>query len=338
MPDLTLVFDLDVAEGLRRVRARRGALGRLRSVRAARDRVSRAGPEGLLGDPRSGARSRRPDRRRPSRGGRRRRRSGRSSPAGSASRRRDLAGRARGLGPASSVSQGAVAALQRAIAQVVPGPCLRLRRVRGRPAPHGDGLRPGGLFPEDGCGTCATCRRVAADRRHLSRLPRAQPTPPRDDAKGLPTIRIEQVRELERAQALAPFEGPPEGVHPGRRRAHDPADRAGPPQDARGAAAPDASRPDPPEPAGPAADGPLALSARAVRPSRRPRGGGAPREPWRPGRRQRAARASRAGPAGPGTRARPRRAPGSPGGGACPRGGTARRVSAPRSTPCPSTA
>jgi DNA polymerase-3 subunit delta' len=61
------------------------------------------------------------------------------------------------------------------------------------------------LCPARGCGTCGICRRVAAGQ-HPDCLV-IVPTPPRENPKGAPMIRIEQVRELERAAALAPLEG-----------------------------------------------------------------------------------------------------------------------------------
>jgi DNA polymerase-3 subunit delta' len=56
-----------------------------------------------------------------------------------------------------------------------------------------------------GCGTCAACRRVAAGQHPDCQV--FLPTPPRDNPKGAPMIRIEEIRQLERTAALAPFEG-----------------------------------------------------------------------------------------------------------------------------------
>jgi DNA polymerase-3 subunit delta' len=56
-----------------------------------------------------------------------------------------------------------------------------------------------------GCGACATCRRVAAGQYPDCQV--LTPTPPRDNPKGVPTLRIEQIRELARTAALAPLEG-----------------------------------------------------------------------------------------------------------------------------------
>jgi DNA polymerase-3 subunit delta' len=60
------------------------------------------------------------------------------------------------------------------------------------------------LCPAQGCGTCAVCRRVAAGQHPDCQV--IAPVPPRENPKGAPMIRIEQVRELERAAALAPHE------------------------------------------------------------------------------------------------------------------------------------
>jgi DNA polymerase III subunit delta' len=100
----------------------------------------------------------------------------------------------------------AVALLRRAIAQD------RLAHAYAFVGPSGVGRRLTALaFAQAilcatrGCGTCAVCRRVAAGQ-----YPDCQvigPTPPRDNPKGTPMIRIEQVRELERTAALAPLEG-----------------------------------------------------------------------------------------------------------------------------------
>lgn len=100
----------------------------------------------------------------------------------------------------------AVALLQRAIAQD------RLAHAYAFVGPSGVGRRLTAvafaravLCPARGCVRCATCRRVALGQHPDCRV--IAPTPPRDNPKGLPTIRIEQVRELERTAALAPLEG-----------------------------------------------------------------------------------------------------------------------------------
>lgn len=60
------------------------------------------------------------------------------------------------------------------------------------------------LCAAQGCGACATCRRVAAGAHPDCQF--IAPTPPRDNPRGAPAIRIEQVRELEHWAALAPLE------------------------------------------------------------------------------------------------------------------------------------
>jgi DNA polymerase-3 subunit delta' len=100
----------------------------------------------------------------------------------------------------------AVALLQRAIAQ------NRLAHAYAFVGPSGVGRRrtaiafaQAALCPGQGCGTCATCRRVAASQFTDCQV--VAPTPPPGNPKGVPTIRIEQVRDLERTAALAPLEG-----------------------------------------------------------------------------------------------------------------------------------
>ena len=99
----------------------------------------------------------------------------------------------------------AVTLLQRAIA------LDRLAHAYAFVGPSGVGRRltaiafaQAALCPAQGCGTCAVCRRVAAGEYPDCHL--ITPTPPRDNPKGAPMIRIEQVRELERTAALAPHE------------------------------------------------------------------------------------------------------------------------------------
>jgi DNA polymerase-3 subunit delta' len=62
------------------------------------------------------------------------------------------------------------------------------------------------LCPEGGCGTCPSCRRVAAGQHPDCQV--LAPTPPRDNPRGAAALRIEQVRELERWAALAPLAAP----------------------------------------------------------------------------------------------------------------------------------
>jgi DNA polymerase-3 subunit delta' len=100
----------------------------------------------------------------------------------------------------------AVALLQRAIAQD------RLAHAYAFVGPSGVGRRlaalafaQAALCAAQGCGVCPTCQRVAGGQ-----FPDCQviaPMPPRENPKGTPTIRIEQIRELERAAALSPHEG-----------------------------------------------------------------------------------------------------------------------------------
>jgi DNA polymerase-3 subunit delta' len=100
----------------------------------------------------------------------------------------------------------ALALLQRAIAQD------RLAHAYAFVGPAGVGRKlaalafaQAALCPRQGCGACATCRRVAGGQFPDCQL--LLPMPPPGNPKGVPTIRIEQVRELERAAALAPLEG-----------------------------------------------------------------------------------------------------------------------------------
>ncbi len=59
---------------------------------------------------------------------------------------------------------------------------------------------------DGGCGRCATCRRVAAGQHPDCHL--LAPIPPQGNPRGTPSLRIEQVRELEHWAALAPLEAP----------------------------------------------------------------------------------------------------------------------------------
>ncbi len=62
------------------------------------------------------------------------------------------------------------------------------------------------LCGRGGCGACLTCRRVAAGQHPDCQV--VAPQPPRDNPRGAPVLRIEQVRELEHWAALAPLEAP----------------------------------------------------------------------------------------------------------------------------------
>jgi DNA polymerase III subunit delta' len=61
------------------------------------------------------------------------------------------------------------------------------------------------LCAAQGCGACRVCRRAAGGQYPDFQV--VAPTPPRDNPKGAPMIRIEQIRELQRTAALAPHEG-----------------------------------------------------------------------------------------------------------------------------------
>jgi DNA polymerase III subunit delta' len=99
----------------------------------------------------------------------------------------------------------AVALLQRAIA------ADRLAHAYAFVGPSGVGRRlaavafgEAALCAARGGGTCAPCRRAAAGQHPDCHV--IAPTPPRDNPKGAPMIRIEEVRDLERMAALSPHE------------------------------------------------------------------------------------------------------------------------------------
>jgi DNA polymerase-3 subunit delta' len=86
------------------------------------------------------------------------------------------------------------------------------------PSPPGggeEGLFASGTAPEPsplrgprlaGCGRCSACRKV--ERSVHPDLTLVSPTPPKDNARGNPAIRLDTIREVERLAALRPVEGP----------------------------------------------------------------------------------------------------------------------------------
>jgi DNA polymerase-3 subunit delta' len=99
----------------------------------------------------------------------------------------------------------AVALLRRAIARD------RLAHAYAFAGPAGVGRRltalafaQAALCPARGCGACPVCRRVAVGHHPDCQV--LAPTPPPSNPRGAPTLRIEQVRELQHAAALAPLE------------------------------------------------------------------------------------------------------------------------------------
>jgi DNA polymerase III subunit delta' len=106
------------------------------------------------------------------------------------------------VGQASAVSllQRALASHRVAHAYAFVGPSGVGRRLTAQ------ALAQACLCPRGGCGSCAACRRVDASRHPDLML--FAPTPPRENPRGTPSLRIEQVRELEHWAALAPLEAP----------------------------------------------------------------------------------------------------------------------------------
>jgi DNA polymerase-3 subunit delta' len=104
-----------------------------------------------------------------------------------------------GQGPAVTLLQRAVAADRVAHAYAFVGPAGVGRRLTAL------AFAQAGLCRRRGCGACPACRRVAA-AQHPDLLLLA-PTPPKENPRGTPSLRIEQIRELEHWAALAPLEG-----------------------------------------------------------------------------------------------------------------------------------
>jgi DNA polymerase-3 subunit delta' len=101
--------------------------------------------------------------------------------------------------------EGAVALLRRAVladriahAYAFLGPAGVGRRLAAR------AFAQALLCPVRGCGACGVCHRVAADRHPDCQV--VGPTPPEDNPRGAPVLRIEQVRAIEHRAALAPLE------------------------------------------------------------------------------------------------------------------------------------
>lgn len=68
------------------------------------------------------------------------------------------------------------------------------------------GLAQAVLCPRRGCGACRVCRRVAAGQHPDCQV--IAPQPPPENPRAQPVVRIEQIRQLIHAAALAPLEGP----------------------------------------------------------------------------------------------------------------------------------
>lgn len=103
-----------------------------------------------------------------------------------------------GQDPAVTLLQRAVASDRVAHAYAFVGPMGVGRRLTAL------AFAQACLCPQGGCGRCSACRRVAAGQHPDCQV--VTPTPPKDNPRGAPTLRIEQVREVEHWAALAPLE------------------------------------------------------------------------------------------------------------------------------------
>jgi DNA polymerase-3 subunit delta' len=121
-------------------------------------------------------------------------RGGRSDPAGA------IADLVVGQAPALALLRGALARGRVAHAYAFVGPPGVGRRLAAL------GFAQACLCPRRGCGACRVCRRVAAGHHPDCQV--LVPTPPKDNPRGLPALRIGEIRELQRLASLAPLEGP----------------------------------------------------------------------------------------------------------------------------------
>ena len=106
----------------------------------------------------------------------------------------------RGQDPALALLQRALARDRVAHAYAFVGPAGVGRRLTAL------AFAQACLCRQQGCGACSACRRVAAGHHPDCQV--VVPAPPKENPKGTPSIRIEQVRELTHWVALAPLEGP----------------------------------------------------------------------------------------------------------------------------------
>ncbi|MBI3454654.1 MAG: DNA polymerase III subunit delta' [Candidatus Rokubacteria bacterium] len=105
-----------------------------------------------------------------------------------------------GQEPAVALLQRALATDRVAHAYAFVGPSGVGRRLAAL------GFAQACLCPRGGCGACSACRRVAAGQHPDCQV--LTPTPPRENPRGTPTLRIGEIRELEHWAALTPLEGP----------------------------------------------------------------------------------------------------------------------------------